>query len=136
MPDTTVTALKTFVYKVRAIDSAMRPSPLSIPDAATTLFFSNDPLVAKATIVTAAHITELRQGVNLMRTAGGIGTTSFTDASLAGVPIRALHLDELRTNLTAARAALGLPPITYTDSSLAGVVVNAVHVQELRNGVK
>jgi len=135
-PDGSVTALNTYVYKVRAIDASSRLSPLSVPDAATTMFFTDDPLVANTTIMKAVHITELRQAVNLMRAAASLGAASFTDASLSGVPAKAVHLDELRTALAQARSALGLPAISFTDTMLLGVVVKAAHVQELRGGVK
>jgi len=135
-PDNGVTALKTYVYQVRAIDASTRPSPLSVPDAATTMFFTDDPLVANTTVIQAVHITDLRQAVNLMRAAGGLGAVSFTDPDPTGIAPRAIHITEIRTALTAARNALGLPPIGYTDAALSGLVVKAIHVQELRSGVK
>jgi len=138
-PDMSVTANGSYVYKVRAIDSSLRVSPFSTPDPAITIFFTDDPLVANTTIIKAAHITEVRQAVNAMRTTAGIGTTSFTDPVLTGgVFVRAVHVQELRTALTAARAALGLPATGYTDPTLivGTTQVKAVHVQELRNLIK
>jgi len=135
-PDNGVTALKTYVYRVRAIDASTRPSPLSVPDAATTMFFSDDPLVMNTTVIKAVHITDLRQAVNLMRAAGGLGAVSFTDPNPTGMAPKAIHITEIRTALTAARNALGLPPIGYTDAALSGLAVKAIHVQELRSGVK
>jgi hypothetical protein len=130
-----VTAAATYVYKVRAIDASSRLSPFSVPDAATTMSFSNDPAVATATIIRAVHITELRQAVNLMRAAAGLGGGSFTDPLTT---IKTLAFEELRTALNQARAALGLIPISYTDPTLVAgtTVVKAAHIQELRNGVK
>jgi hypothetical protein len=137
--DGSVTANGSYVYRVRAIDSSSRPSPFSAPDAAITIFFTDDPLTSNVTVIKAAHITELRQAVNAMRVTAGIGATSFTDPVLTGgVFVRALHVQELRTALTAARAALGLTPAGYTDPTLVvgTTSIRAAHIQELRNLVK
>jgi hypothetical protein len=134
--DSSVAEGATYVYKVRAIDASSRVSPFSVPDAATTMSFTDDPVLANVTIIKAAHITELRQAVNLMRAAGGLGAMSFTDPVLSTV--RAIHFQELRTALDQARAALGVTAISYTDPTLitGTTVVKAIHMQELRSGVK
>jgi hypothetical protein len=80
--DSPVSAGATYVYKVRAIDASSRLSPFSAPDAATTMFFTDDPLIANTTVMKVVHMTELRQAINLMRTTAGLGAASFTDASL------------------------------------------------------
>jgi len=137
--DLSVTAGGTYVYKVRAIDASTRQSPFSAPDAATTIFFTDDPLIAGSTTVKAVHVTELRQAVNAMRATAGLGATSFTDAELTGgVPVKAVHVQELRTALSQARTALGLTAIAYTDPTLTvgTTLLKAVHFQELRSGVK
>ena len=134
--DPSVQGGKTYVYRVRAVDSLSQVSPDSVPDAATTIFFSSDPLVAGSTVVLAAHIRELRQATNAMRTAAG-QPTIFTDPFLDGAPIRANHIDEVRFQLTEARSALGLLAIAYSETLVAGAtVVKAIHVQELRASVK
>ena len=135
--DTTATAGASFVYKVRALDASSRPSPYSAPDAATTILFTEDPLVTGNTTVKAAHMTELRGAANALRAAAGLGAASFADPSLSGVAVKAVHLTELRTAIEAARTTLGLAPSTFTDPSLAiGNTVKAAHVQELRSAVK
>jgi hypothetical protein len=137
--DTTASTLTTYVYKVRAIDASSRFSPFSVPDAATTMFFTDDPLVANTTVVKVVHVTELRQAVNIMRTAAGLGAAPpFTDSMLTGINVKAVHLQELRNALNPARAAFALPAIGYTDPSLVtgSTLVKAAHFQELRNGVK
>jgi hypothetical protein len=136
--DNSATAGTTYVYKVRAIDASSRLSPFSVPDAATTIFFTNDPLVSDTTVIKAVHITELRQAVNAMRAAAGLTATSFTDSVLTHLPVKALHLQELRTSLGQARTALGLPTLTLTDPTLTATTtrIKAAHVQELRGGVK
>lgn len=134
--DTTATAGTSYVYKVRALDAASRPSPYSAADAATTILFTDDALSA-GTLAKSAHVTELRTAVNAMRTAAGLGAFTFTDPSLSGLAIKAVHFHELRTAVNAARATLGLSASTFTDPTLSSAItVKTVHVQELRNAVK
>jgi hypothetical protein len=136
--DTTAAAGTSYVYKVRALDSSSRPSPYSTPDAATTILFTDDPLVVTTTVIKAVHLTQLRQAVNALRAAAGLSAATFTDASPSGVAIKAVHLQELRAALTPARTALGLPASVFTDPTLTAgaTAVKAAHVQELRSGVK
>ncbi|HXH95057.1 MAG TPA: hypothetical protein VNN25_26015 [Thermoanaerobaculia bacterium] len=136
--DTSAVAGASYVYKVRAIDAAAHQSAFSTPDAATTIFFTDDPLIAATTPTKAVHVTELRQAVNAMRATAGLGAASFTDASLAGVAVKATHIQELRTALNQARTTLGISAITFTDPALtAGTsILRAAHIQELRGGVK
>jgi hypothetical protein len=136
--DTTAVAGTSYLYMVRALDASARSSPYSAPDVATTVLFTDDPLVAGSTKIKLAHMTQLRQAVNAMRTAAGLSAASFTDPVLTNVRVKKAHVQELRTALNAARAALGLSEVAFTDSTLtAGTTrVKAAHVQELRNGVK
>jgi hypothetical protein len=112
-------------------------SDFSNTDIATTIVFTDDPLVAGTTIVQALHITELRSAVNAMRAAAGLSAATWTDSSLTGIEIKAVHISELRSNLDAARSALGLSTGSYTDALTPGsTIVKAVHVSELRDRVK
>jgi PKD repeat protein len=131
--DFNVSAGVSYVYKVRAIDAVATPSAYSAPDAATTIVFSEGP------VIQAVHIAALRSAVNSMRAAAGLGPMSFTDPSLAaGTLVKKVHIDETRAALDAARSTIGLPTLTYTDPTLTpGVtVVKNAHVQELRNGCR
>ena len=95
--------------------------------------FTDEPLVAGATIIKALHLTELRTAVNQARARAGLGAASWTDSQLVGTVIKAVHITELRTRLDEARLLLGLSPASYTDPGLtAGYTVKAVNVQELR----
>lgn len=135
----TVTAGKTFIYKVRALDPEDGASLHSAPDVATTIFFTTDPLVAGTTRANAIHLTELRTAVNAMRAAVGLTPTAFTDPSITvATNIKAAHCQELRTSLNQARTAIGLSSLTFTDAAIlpSSTKVRAVHLQEIRNGVK
>jgi hypothetical protein len=137
-PNSGLTANTAYVYQVRAIAPGGSASPASNNDVATTIVFTDDPLVAGTTAAKAAHITQLRTAVNAIRIAAGSGSFSFTDTLASATLIQPVHIDQLRTNLTTARATLGLTAVSYTDASLVSGTtrVKAVHVQELRNGVK
>ncbi len=105
------------------------------PDAPPT--FTDDPLVAGATIVQALHITQLRDAVNLVRARAGLAAASWAESVAPGVQIKAAHILELRTRLDDARTALGLPAASYSlpAPSISGGI-RAAHVQELRDLIK
>ena len=135
--DSGLAANTSYVYQVVARDAGSALSPPSNPDVATTIVFTDDPLLAGTTPVKAVHLTELRTAVNAVRAAAGLGPVTFIDPVPAGVPIRAVHVTELRSNLEPARSALGLPTIAWTDPSLGtGVSVKAAHTQQVRMGTK
>ncbi|MBV9497622.1 MAG: hypothetical protein JOZ54_25530 [Acidobacteria bacterium] len=136
--DTTATPATAYLYAVRSVDAGNVSSPLSAPDLATTVIFTDPTLVAGTTIVKAVHVTELRTAVNAVRALAGLPAASFTTPSLgAGASILAAHVTELRTALDAARSALSLPAVSYRDPTLvAGDLVRAADVEELRNGVR
>jgi len=136
--DNTVSANTTYLYVVRAIDASSNPSPYSNLDLATTVMFSDDPLVPGLTIVRATHIAELRTAVNAVRLTAGLRTVMFTDPDLTHVLIKAVHIQELRTALDSARMQLGLPALSYTDTTLTpgSTMIKAAHVQQLRDGCK
>jgi hypothetical protein len=118
-----------YVYTVRALDAAAMPTPLSAPDVATTIIFT------EGLRILAVHITQLRGAVNAMRAAASLAPATFTDS--VPLRIRAVHVIELRNALDPARAALGLAPIGYTDPFLgAGTIAKLLHVQQLRDGVR
>jgi uncharacterized repeat protein (TIGR01451 family) len=134
--NTSLTPNTTYVYFARATDGS-NTGPPSIRDLATTVLFSDDPLVARSTIVKAVHLTELRTAVNAVRAAAGFAPFLFTDSLTSGLRVKAIHISEMRSSLDEARSALFVPVTPYTDAALsAGTVVKAAHVQELRTGVK
>jgi hypothetical protein len=136
--DMTVAAGTTYLYRVRAVDSSSIPSPYSAPDVATTIVFTDDPLLSGATVVKAVHVTQLRQAIDAMRAAASLSAGSYSDASLTGIAVKKTHIDELRTALSPARTALGLSAVTFTDGTISAQTtkIKAAHLQELRNAVK
>jgi YD repeat-containing protein len=136
--DSTVAAGTAYLYRVRAVDAAGNASGYSNVDLATTVLFTDDPLVAGSTLVKAQHLTELRQAVNAVRATAGLSSAVWTDSTLSGIFIKAVHLQELRSNLNTALTQLGFAAPTYTDPTLTAgsILVKKVHIEELRQAVK
>lgn len=127
-----------YLFSVRAIRNAEN-GPFSAADVATTLTFTDDPLVAGSTPVKAVHLMQLRNAVNALRALGGLSGYPFTDPSLAsGMVARAAHLTDLRNALDEGRLACGLPALGYTDGTVVAksTRIKRPHLVELRNGVK
>jgi len=134
--DTTVAPNTAYLYQVKSTDGVSL-SPASLIDLATTVMFTDDPLVAGTTRSKAAHITELRTAVNAVRALAGLAPAAFTDPALGdGSPVRAVHIIELRTALVEARNALYLDGINFLDPLTSTTRLKAVHVQQLRSAVK
>jgi hypothetical protein len=130
------TANTAYLYKVRAVNGA--ESGDSNRDLATTVIFTDDPLVPGSTYIRVVHITQLRTAINAVRTLAGLGPGSYTDPTLtAGVKVKAAHVNDLRTALNAARSSLALSAVSYAETITALVTkIKASHLTELRNGVK
>lgn len=133
--DQGLTAGTTYVYVVKATDDVTLSQP-SNADIATTILFTDDPILQRATLVKVEHVSELRTAVNAVRTAAGLMPASYTDALTSGIIVKAIHLTELRSSLDQARSLLGLPALSYTDAALQGMPIRAAHMRELRSGVK
>ncbi len=136
--DTTVIAGHVYLYRVRGISPSSTASAPSATDLASTFVFTDPTITVHGTAVKAADVTELRDAVNAVRSAAGLSTMTWTDATLTGVVIKAVHVTELRTALGQARAALGMASVSYTDPTLVATtaVVRAAHLSELRAGMQ
>jgi hypothetical protein len=135
--DQNVTGSVGYLYQVRVVNSPGCPSPPSNTDLATTMSFTDNPLLAGVTVVKAQHISELRVAVNAVRATAGLLQVSWTDASLPGVFVKAVHINELRQNLQQAFQAMGLPMPPFTDDPLIpGLIVKRAHVEEVRQAVR
>ena len=86
------------------------------------------------------EFTELRMGIDVLRSEAGLPPYRWTDPALtAGVTrVRLVHLLELREALAAAYAAAGRPAPVWTDAAPAGgtTPIRAAHLMELRTAVR
>jgi hypothetical protein len=134
--DTTgLVAGTTYVYKVRAFGQGISGT-FSAPEIATTIIFTDDPIVIGSTVLKGVHLTEVRAAVNAVRAAAGLTAATFTDAVPAGQNAKAVYIQELRAALNPARLAIGVPTLSYTNTANAGTIVRAIDLTEIRNGVK
>jgi hypothetical protein len=127
-----------YLYRVRSRDNNGNLGELGPPDLATTVLFTDDPIVIGVTVVRAQHIIELRTAVEAIRAFAGLAPTAYTDPALtAGMPVKAIHIAELRAALNEARSALHLLFLRYTDPTLsAGMPIKRAHILELRDGTR
>ncbi|HUP46524.1 MAG TPA: fibronectin type III domain-containing protein [Thermoanaerobaculia bacterium] len=133
--DLTAVGDRTYLYRARALNGAASSTD-SAPDIATTVAFTDDPLVSGSTTVKAVHLSELRSVIDAARSLAGLGPAAFTDAASPGVTIKSVHVAEMRTALDAALTALGIPTSAYTDTTLTGTIIKAQHFQEIRSRLK
>lgn len=133
--DTTASPNQAYQYRVRATNASTQSTD-SPADIATTVVFTDDPLVAGTTPVKAVHLAELRTAVDALRALVALAGGTYTDPATTGTPITATQINELRTALDGARTLLSLPVGNYTDTLTAGVTVKAAHFQEIRFRVK
>ncbi len=133
--DNSVAASTAYLYAVAAVNAG-GSSPTSALDLATTVIFTDDPLVAGVTIIKAVHLAQLRTAVNAVRALDGLSAATFTDSATPGVVVKAVHITQLRSDLDAATSGLGLPSGGWTNAITTGSIIRAVDFQEIRNRVK
>lgn len=129
-----VPANPAYLFAVSAVDANGAESARSVPDLATMVVFTDDPLVQRSTRVKARHFTELRAAINAARAFAGLAPFAYSSTPAAGQRIRRVDLTEMRTALSQARSAIGLPAISFSDGT--PVLVRALHIGELRAGVR
>lgn len=135
--DTDLTPMRSYLYTVIAFDATSNIIGYGAPDIATTMAFTDDPLIAGVTPIRATHLQQLRIGANALRWFGiAADVTAVTPVPVGGA-IRASDLTALRDELNTLRLGLGLPAFAFTDPTLTSATrIKAVHVDELRRAVK
>jgi hypothetical protein len=139
-----------YLYRVRATYAGGGNSDYSNKDLATTVIFTDDPLVGSndahpppATVIKATHLTELRRAVSAVHALAGLGavtTWSYPDpVSSPASSRRAIYLEDvkdLRDRLDEALPALGRTPPAYAVLTKYVTKVGKDHFQQLRDAVK
>jgi streptogramin lyase len=102
-----------------------------------SLTFTDNPLVARVTVIRAVHLAELRNAVAALRVRHNLGVVTWTDDPLtSGVTaVKAVQLAELRTALDEAYAAAMIPPPAYGTLPSGGQSIGAAHINELRAAI-
>jgi hypothetical protein len=133
--DLAVVSNAAYVYRVRALNALGQRSPDTLPDAATTVVFSDDPVVPAATKVRATQVNELRTAVDALRSVAALAPASGSSVAAYSI-IHAADVEQLRSGVAEARQQLGLAAIAFSDSPLFRKTIRAAHVEELRSAVK
>lgn len=129
--DLSVAAGTTYIYDVYNTATGQ----ISNNDYATTIIFTDDPLVAGTTIK-AVHLTEIRAAANALRVAAGLAPATWTDSAPAGLTVRAVHITEVRNAIRDALISLGRYA-SFSDASLtSGIYIRGAHMIEMREAVK
>jgi Bacterial Ig-like domain (group 3)/FG-GAP-like repeat len=128
-----IPANTTYLFAVSAIHANGSESPLSTPDLATAIDFTDDPIAQRVTPIRAQHFLELRTAVAAVRTFAGLPAFAYTNAIGPGKRIRRADLTELRAALLEARNAIGLATL-FTDNP--PIRMRALHLTELRTAVQ
>ena len=97
--------------------------------------FTDDPLVAGATVIKAAHFIELRNRINTQLRRFGKAPHAFTNEITAGATIQAVDLTELYTAANDALDAAGLATIAVPTISQGVTVAIVSHINNLRAAV-
>lgn len=134
-----------YAYRVRAL-YAGGYSGYSNQDVATTFRYTgDDPLVGandpgnrRASVVSAAIMTELREVVEAVRVLAGSGAATWKQdpPPASKGPIWAEYFTELRTQLNPALEALGISPMPADASIESKKPVKKEHVQDVREKVR
>lgn len=135
--DTGRSADTAFLYRVRAVGTG-GTSTDSASALATTVVFTDDPLVVSSTKIKRAHLIELRTAIQAVRSLASLSAASLTDPVIAAgsTPVRTLHVSELRTALSTALTTLGFSAPVFSSGLATSSPVKQSHFQELRTLVK
>ena len=101
--------------------------------------FADPVLTPLASIIRAAHVTELRAAIDTLRTRQGLAAFPWIDPALVpgATLVRRDHFAEMRAALTAVYTARGLTVPVFTDLVITpgATLVRAAHIGELRAAV-
>ena len=134
--DTTVTSLRAYLYRVRAVLTGgcqSYPSNIALGTAISFEFTSlqNQPIRAQ-------HLHDVRTAINAVRVVASLTPATWTRANLSNLNIAAQDVVELRTRLSEALTALDIPVTAYQDPVLTtgagGTPIRAIHIEQLQTG--
>ncbi|HKR67179.1 MAG TPA: YHYH protein [Thermoanaerobaculia bacterium] len=136
---TSLAASSAFLYCVQAANADRSiVSTQSLPDFVTTYGYTDNPVTAGTTLISAQHFTELRSAIEALDSAIGLTPPTWTDTSLTGVSVKTTHVTELRSAINSFLTALLLSSVTFTDSTLTAgtTLIGKTHLSQLRAAVK
>jgi serine protease AprX len=134
--DTSLPANTAYVYRIVAVANG----GVSVPSnntVATTIAWTDSTICCDAPIK-SAHWSELRNGIDFIRTAANLSTGAWASPISSGAHIAAAQVAEMRTRLAEAFATLGVPAATFTTPlPTSGVTfIIPAHVLDLRSAIE
>lgn len=132
--DPTAVMGSAYFYRVRARDANDALSSWSTRDVASLRVFT-DQVVDGSTQIKGVHVSELRQAIDAVRVAAGLGAAWTSYAPATGL-VDDSHFSQMRDRLNDARQAFALDPVDFTQVVTPGWTVHRNHILELRAGVK
>jgi hypothetical protein len=132
--DTTVTALRAYLYRVIAVTSAGCPSQPTNEALGTAISFEFSQLLSQP--IKARHLYDVRTAINAVRALANLPAATWARPTLNGLEIKATDVQELRNRLDQALATLDISVTAYQDPLLStgssGTPVKAIHVEQLQ----
>lgn len=125
----------TYLYHVAATSSTGVVRATSASEIATTVIFTDDPIVFRSTRIKAVHVLELRRAANALRALTGQAPYAFA-AIVSGMPVAASEFIQIRSVMGAALSAASRRPVAWLEGLEQGKPVKALHIQQMRNVVK
>jgi hypothetical protein len=132
----------TYLYRVRAVNTASSTSGPSNVDLITTISYSQDHIQQFTTVVKKQDLAELRVAVNAVRVAAALPQfTAWTDPDLSqpSITIKTENIVELRGKIDEALGFINPPTQPdYTDLTLQKQItaIKKAHFNDLRKRVR
>ena len=131
-----VPANAAYLYTIRAADELGQTIAWASPDLATSVTFTDDPLVPGVSLIRASHIDQLRTASAAMQRLVNFQVVQPITMPVGSFVI-ASDLVALRDEIERRRRSLGLAPGVYATPGLAaGQLIRAGHIIELRSAVR
>jgi hypothetical protein len=134
--DAGLTPNTAYLYRVAGIDGLDAESAPGPIDLATTIVFSEDPIVPGVTVVKAAHIIELHAAVDAARAAAGLGVLYFPYAVAPGLVVQLGPITQLQNGLNEALRKLGIRSFRSSEFVQYPFIIRGADIQSTRTLVK
>jgi hypothetical protein len=130
--DLTVAPSTAYLYRVRTVDGGGGLSAFTAPDLATTVVFTDNPLVSQVTPVKFVHFAEIRTAVNAIRAMVGMAPMASDPTFAQGAIVRQSHVIALQDAFKEANREIGVA--YYSSYLLPHIYVADIH--DLRRSVR
>jgi hypothetical protein len=128
------TLISNTTYWVRASNASGHADSTT---ATVTVLFTDSPLVAGSTVITAVQLNQVRARIDAVRALyGGHPPFSYTHTIAPGSVIFAVDITEMQTALLQAFSFAGVSPLPFSTSPTIGGTVVVADINDLRTNVQ